>query len=54
LPLPAYLRLLRYGQEVATWDGKADGEFVVTEAEAWLELDGELRPWVFANPIYVR
>jgi hypothetical protein len=22
--------------------------------EAWLELDGELRPWIFANPVYVR
>jgi hypothetical protein len=22
--------------------------------EAWLKLDGELRPWIFANPIYVR
>jgi hypothetical protein len=22
--------------------------------EAWLELDGEFRPWIFANPIYVR
>ena len=59
LPLPAYLRLLRYGKEVAKSDGKAEFEFAVKEAgayrlEAWLELDGELRPWIFANPIYVR
>jgi hypothetical protein len=59
LPLPARLRLLRYGKEVARSDGKAGFEFTVKEAgayrlEAWLELDGELRPWVFANPIYVR
>jgi hypothetical protein len=59
LPLPAYLRLLRYGKEVAKAEGKADFEFAVKEAgayrlEAWLELDGELRPWIFANPIYVR
>jgi hypothetical protein len=59
LPLPAYVRLLRYGKEVAKAEGKADFEFAVKEAgayrlEAWLELDGELRPWIIANPIYVR
>jgi hypothetical protein len=59
LPVPAYLRLLRYGQEVATCDGKSEFEYTVKEAgayrlEAWLELDGELRPWILANPIYVR
>jgi hypothetical protein len=59
LPLPAYVRLLRYGKEVAKSEGKAEFAFAVKEAgayrlEAWLELDGELRPWIFANPIYVR
>jgi hypothetical protein len=59
LPLPGYLRLLCYGKEVAKSEGKADFEFAVKDAgayrlEAWLELDGELRPWIFANPIYVR
>jgi hypothetical protein len=59
LPLPAYVRLLRYGKEVAKSDGKTDFEFTVKEAgayrlEAWLELAGEFRPWIFANPIYVR
>lgn len=59
LPLPAYVRLLRHGVEVATGEGKADFEFAVKEPgayrlEAWLKLDGELRPWVFTNPIYVR
>jgi hypothetical protein len=59
LPLPAYLRLLHCGKEVAKSDGKAEFEFAVKEAgayrlEAWLELDGELRPWILANPIYVR
>jgi hypothetical protein len=29
LPLPAYVRLLRYGQEVAKSEGKADLEFAV-------------------------
>lgn len=59
LPLPAHLRLLRYGAEIAKSDGKAEFEFAVRAAgayrlEAWLELDGEFRPWIFANPIYVR
>jgi hypothetical protein len=59
LPLPAYVRLLRNGKEVATSEGKAEFEFGVKETgayrfEAWLKLDGEFRPWIFANPIYVR
>jgi hypothetical protein len=59
LPLPAYVRLLRSGKEIAQSDGKADFEFAVQEPgayrlEAWLKLDGEFRPWIFANPIYVR
>ena len=59
LPLPAYVRLLRHGKEVAKSEGKADFEFAVKEPgayrlEAWLKLDGEWRPWIFANPIYVK
>jgi hypothetical protein len=59
LPLPAYVRLLRYGKEITKSDGKAEFTFAVREAgayrlEAWLELDGEPRPWIYANPIYVR
>jgi len=59
LPLPAYVRLLRQGAEVAKSEGKSDFEFApktpgAYRLEAWLRLDGELRPWIFANPIYVR
>jgi hypothetical protein len=59
LPLPAYVRLLRHGKEVAQVESAADFEFVVRETgayrlEAWLKLDGEYRPWIFANPVYVR
>lgn len=59
LPLPAYVRLLRHGQEVTKSEGRADFEFEVKERgayrlEAWLKLDGEWRPWLFANPIYVK
>jgi hypothetical protein len=59
LPLPAYMRLLRHGEEVATSEGKTEFEFAVKEAgayrlEAWLRLDDEFRPWIFSNPVYVR
>jgi hypothetical protein len=59
LPLPAYVRLLRHGREVARSEGHAEFAFAVKEAgayrlEAWLKLDGEFRPWIFTNPIYVR
>jgi hypothetical protein len=26
----------------------------VYRVEAWLEVGGEERPWIFTNPIYVR
>lgn len=59
LPVPAYLRLLRAGKEVAKSEGKTEFEFAITDAgayrlEAWLKLDGEYRPWLFGNPIYVK
>lgn len=59
LPLPAYIRLLRHGREVAKSEGKSEFEFGVGEAgayrlEAWLKLDGEWRPWIYSNPVYVR
>jgi hypothetical protein len=59
LPLLAYVRLLRHGTEVAKSEDKAEFAFAVKEPgayrlEAWLELDGERRPWIFSNPIYVK
>jgi hypothetical protein len=59
LPVAAYVRLLRHGTEVAKSEGKAEFEFTVKETgvyrlEAFLQLDGEQRPWLYANPIYVR
>lgn len=59
LPIPAYVRWLRHGQVVGKSEGKAEASFPVTETgayrvEAWLKLDGEWRPWLYANPIYVR
>jgi hypothetical protein len=59
LPVPALVRVLHHGREVAKAEGKSAFEFAPTEAgayrlEAWLELDGEWRPWIFSNPVYVR
>jgi hypothetical protein len=59
LPLPAQIRLLRHGQVVATAEDKAIFEYTAKEPgayrlEAWLKLDGEWRPWIFSNPIYVK
>src|SRR5207244_3210872 len=58
-PVPAYVRVLRHGVEVARSEGKAEFEFAMREPgvyrlEAFLRLDGEYRPWLYANPIYVR
>jgi hypothetical protein len=59
LPLPAYLRLIRNGKEVANAETAADWNFAVKESgvyrlEAWLKLDGEHRPWILSNPFYVK
>lgn len=58
-PIPCQTRLLRNGVQIAETSGKDRVEFSVKEPgvyrlEAWLTLDGEPRPWIFANPIYVR
>jgi len=59
LPLPGYLRLIRDGKEVAARESQSEFEFALKKAgvyrlEAWLKIDGEYRPWIFSNPIYVR
>ena len=58
-PIACQTRLLRNGVQVAETSGKDRFEFSVKEPgvyrlEAWLTLDGEPRPWIFANPIYAR
>jgi len=57
LPIPAKLKLIRDGVVVAEGD---DSKFAYTpkepgayRLEAWLSIDGEDRPWIFSNPIYV-
>jgi hypothetical protein len=51
------IRLLRNGQEVQRVEG-AELAFQAREpgvyrAEAWVEIAGQMRPWVYTNPIYV-
>ena len=56
--VPAQLKLIRNGVTVLeAMDTKL--EYVVKEEgayrlEAWLNVDGEARPWIFSNPLYVR
>lgn len=57
-PLPGRLRLIRNGKEIARGEGNRM-QVPVTEAgvyrsEVWLELDGEWRPWIYSNPVYLR
>jgi acetyl esterase/lipase len=56
--VPAQLKLIRNGVTVLeATDTKL--EYTVQEEgayrlEAWLNVDGEARPWIFSNPLYVR
>lgn len=59
LPVPAHIRLLRNGEEVRKLNDQSSFTFRVEEPgayrlEAWLELDGELRPWIYSNPIHIK
>jgi hypothetical protein len=58
-PVACQTRLLRNGVQVAETAGQDRIEFPLKDPgvyrlEAWLTLDEEPRPWIFANPIYVR
>jgi hypothetical protein len=55
--LPAQLKLFRNGTLLESVQGDglvfAPREAGVYRVEAWLTLDGEQRPWIYSNPIYV-
>ena len=56
-PVAGTIRLFRNGKLVQTVNA-ADYVYPLTEpgtyrAEIWLTLDGELRPWIYANPMRV-
>ena len=57
-PLPATIRLIRNGEEVAVTEARTlthrldqPGAYRV---ESWLEVDGEWRTWIYSNPVYVK
>ena len=57
-PLKCTINLIRNGEVIQTantnrltFDVKIAGVYRI---EAWLEVDGEQRPWIYSNPIYVR
>jgi acetyl esterase/lipase len=56
-PIPAKIKLFKDGElkeeqtgERVTFETKASGTYRV---EAWLEADGEERPWIYSNPVYL-
>ncbi|HEU0039407.1 MAG TPA: histidinol phosphatase, partial [Verrucomicrobiae bacterium] len=57
-PVAARIRLLRNGKVIADLERdqlehSLEGPGVY-RVEGWLKLDGEDRPWIYSNPIYVR
>jgi hypothetical protein len=59
-PAPATIRILRNGIEVGKWSAQSGATQIVPagdrgayRAEAWLPYKGQLRGWIFSNPIYV-
>jgi hypothetical protein len=58
LPIPGLIRVLCGGREVARALGTEivhlAAEAGAYRVEAWLEIGGEWRPWIYSNPIYLR
>jgi hypothetical protein len=57
-PIKCTIKLIRNGVVIETantnrldFQAKLSGVYRI---EAWLDVDGEQRPWVYSNPIYVR
>lgn len=57
-PLACTMRLFQNGAIVKTVEGRTlefePKEPGVYRLEAWLSVDGEMRPWIYSNPIYVK
>jgi hypothetical protein len=57
-PVACSWKIFRNGEIVTATKGRdvaipARGAGVY-RVEAWLEVDGEMRPWIYSNPIYIR
>ena len=57
-PIKCAMKLIRNGEVIQTantsrlnFEVRTPGVYRI---EAWLEVDGEQRPWIYSNPIYVR
>jgi hypothetical protein len=57
-PIKCMMKLIRNGDVIQAtntnrmdFDVKSTGVYRI---EGWLEVDGEQRPWIYSNPIYVR
>ena len=57
-PVACHIRLLRNGKVIADLESDQLDYAIsgpgVYRVEGWLKLDGEDRPWIYSNPIYVR
>ena len=57
-PIKCTIKLIRNGEALQTTNtDRMDFEIKlpgVYRIEAWLDVDGEQRPWIYSNPIYVR
>jgi hypothetical protein len=57
-PVNCIMKLIRNGEVIqATSTNRLDFHVKATgvyRVETWLEPDGEQRPWIYSNPIYVR
>jgi hypothetical protein len=57
-PVACHIRLLRNGKVLAESESDQMEQALenggVYRVEGWLRLDGEDRPWIYSNPIYLR
>jgi len=57
-PVGCHIRLFRNGKVLAESNGDQVEQALenagVYRVEGWLRLDGEDRPWIYSNPIYLR
>jgi acetyl esterase/lipase len=57
-PIPAKIKLFHNGLlkeektgDRVTFETKTEGTYRI---EAWLQVDGEERPWIYSNPVYLK
>jgi len=57
-PVACHIRLIQDGKAIADRESDhleyAVGAPGVYRVEGWLKVDGEDRPWIYSNPIYLR